>query len=143
MICVYCGEKTKVVNSRQQRRNNNVWRRRRCQKCLAVFTTQESPDLASTLMVNQNGAYRPFLSDLVYTEILLALQDRKNCYTEAREITSTVIRNLLKLPSSPVFEPKQISQEISKVLKRFNKRSWMRYVAEHPSLQTKRLGSRG
>src|SRR3989338_4352012 len=135
MNCLYCGSKTSVINSRKQRRNNNVWRRRRCQKCLAVFTTQESPDLTSTLMVNQNGAYSPFLSDLLYTEILLALQDRKNCYIEAREITNTVIRHLLKLPSSPLFKPEQISQATAKVLKRFNRRCYLRYAAEHSSLE--------
>lgn len=137
MVCLYCGGKTKVFNSRRQRRNNQVWRRRRCLKCLAVFTTQESADLTSTLMVMQNGVYKPFLSDLLYTEILLALQDRKNCYIEAREITNTVIRHLLKLPSSPLFELSQISAAAAKVLNRFNRRSYLRYAAEHESLQAK------
>lgn len=134
MVCIYCGGQTKIFNSRLQRRSNTKWRRRRCSKCLAVFTTQESPDLASTLMVSRNGAYEPFLTDLLYTEVLLALQDRKNCYIESREITSTVISKLLKLPSSPLFKPAQISRETAKVLKRFNRRSYLRYAAEHPSL---------
>lgn len=135
MKCIYCGSTTRVVNSRLQSRSNSKWRRRRCQSCQAVFTSLESPDLASTLMVKQNGTYKPFLSDLLYTEILLALQDRKNCYEEAREITETVIINLLKLPSSPLFSPTQITNETAKVLKRFNKRCYLRFAAEHPSLE--------
>ena len=135
MVCLYCGGKTRVFNSRKQHKGNSVWRRRRCQRCLAVFTTQESPDLASTLMVSQSGVYTPFLADFLYTDILLALQDRKNCYIEAREITKTVIRHLLKLSTSPLFEPRQISVETAKVLKRFNKRAYLRYAAEHESLQ--------
>jgi len=73
---------------------------------------------------------------MLFTEVLLALQDRKDCYLAAREVTSTVIRELLKLPDKPRIEPKQISQAAAKVLKRLDKRAYLRYMAEHPSLQT-------
>jgi transcriptional regulator NrdR family protein len=72
---------------------------------------------------------------MLFTEVLLALQDRKDCYLAAREVTSTVIKQLLKLPNKPRIEPKQISEATAKVLKRLDKRAWMRYAAEHPSLQ--------
>ena len=73
---------------------------------------------------------------MLFTEVLLALQDRKDCYLAAREVTSTVIRELLKLPDKPRIEPKQISEVTVKVLKRLDKRAYLRYMAEHPSLQT-------
>lgn len=133
MVCLYCGMKTRVTNSRRQARNNNVWRRRRCQSCGALFTSVESPNLSSTLSVNRLGAYEPFLEDLLFTEILLALQDRKDCYSAARELTNSVIRNLIK-EDGAVFTPNQISQAAAKVLKRFSRRAYQRYAAEHPSL---------
>jgi len=135
MVCLYCHSKTRVTNSRHQKRNNQVWRRRQCQACRAVFTSHEAIDLSSALLVG-SGRSTPFISDMLFAEVLLALQDRKDCYLAAREVTSTVIRELLKLPDKPRIEPKQISQAAAKVLKRLDKRAYLRYMAEHPSLQT-------
>ena len=135
MVCVYCGHETKVTNSRWQKRNNQVWRRRKCVVCKAVFTTHEAVDLPSALLVQSGASTKPFLPDLLFTEVLLALQDRTNCYVDAREVTNTVIKQLLKLPESPLFTPQQISQAASKVLGRLDKRAQLRFVAEHPSLQ--------
>ena len=103
-------------------------------KCLAIFTTHESIDLSSTLRVGSGSSLQPFLVDMLFTEVLLALQDRKNCYIDARELTNTVIQKLLKLPEAPLFTPQAISAVTSAVLKRLDKRAWHRYAAEHPSL---------
>ncbi|MDO8591985.1 MAG: hypothetical protein Q7R60_03655 [bacterium] len=138
MVCIYCGGDTDVVNSRAQKRNNQVWRRRRCKACHAVFTSHEAIDLSSALVVG-SGRPTPFLGDMLFTEVLLALQDRRDCYLAAREVTSTVIKELLKLPGLPKIEPQQISQATAKVLKRLDKRAHLRYLAEHPSLQSKKL----
>lgn len=134
MICLYCKADTSVTNSRLQRRSNNVWRRRQCKACRAVFTTHEAIDLGSTLLVAKKPP-QPFKTDLLFTELLLALQDRKDCYTAAREATHTVIQKLLKLSNKPLFEPRQISRETAGVLLKLDKRAYLRYVSEHPSLQ--------
>lgn len=134
MVCVYCGGKTKVTNSRHQKRNNQVWRRRQCLKCKSIFTTNESIDTSSALFVDKDGYLEPFLDDLLFMEILLALQDRKEAYTASREVTNTVTAKLLKLPEKPVFLPTTISKTTSEVLKRFDQRAYLRYTAEHPSI---------
>lgn len=135
MLCIYCSGETNVTNSRKQKRNNQIWRRRRCEACEAVFTSHEAIDFSSALMVSSRSSTHPFLTDMLFTEVLLALQDRKDCYKAAREVTSTVIGQLLKPPVATVIETKQISQAAAKVLKRLDKRAWMRYAAEHSSLQ--------
>jgi len=76
------------------------------------------------------------MPDRLFTELLLAMQDRKDCYEAAREIAATILRNLIKRPEKPLYEPQTISFETAKVLKRFDKRAWLRYVSEHPSLQS-------
>jgi transcriptional repressor NrdR len=134
MVCIYCGAETKVNNSRLQRRNNQVWRRRECLDCQAVVTTIESLDYSSSLLVESSRGYEPFLADRLYTELLLSLEHRKSCFTDARELTLTIIRNLLKQPGSPVFSPKQISNETLSVLKRFDKKAWHKFSAERTSL---------
>lgn len=134
MVCVYCGNETQVTNSRHQKRNNQVWRRRRCLKCRAVFTTIESTDYANALRVQDGSDFKPFLADLLYTEVLLALSDRKQAYIDAREVTATIIKALLQHKSSPLFSANEISQVTAGVLKRFDKQAWHRYAAEHPSV---------
>jgi len=135
MVCIYCGNQTKVINSRLQKRNNQVWRRRQCLVCQTVFTTHEAIELESVLSVSQNGQFSPFMPDLLLKELNQALQDRKDVYTASREVLGTVVTRLLALPQKPVFEPHDISKTASNVLKRFDRRAHLRYVADHPSLQ--------
>jgi transcriptional repressor NrdR len=132
---MYCGHETRVTNSRMQKRNNQVWRRRQCEACKAVFTTHEAIDLSSALLVDLGASTQPFLTDRLFADVLAALKDHKDRYIATREVTSTVIKNLLKSEQSPSFKPKEISKATDKVLKRFDKRAHLRYAADHPSLQ--------
>jgi transcriptional repressor NrdR len=134
MVCIYCTGETQVFNSRPQKRSNQIWRRRRCLTCQATFTSLEGVDYTNVIRVDEDGAFKPFLTDLLYTEVLLALSDRKNAYIDAREITSTIIKSLMQLPSHPLFKASDISRATAKVLERFDKRAWHRYAAEHPSV---------
>jgi transcriptional regulator NrdR family protein len=132
MVCVYCGNETKVTNSRLQKRNNQVWRRRECLVCHAVFTTHEVLDYSTTLLIDDNGVSKPFLADLLYSDILETIKHGNDAYTTARELTSTVISKLLK---NEEITPKTISKTTAEVLKRFDRRAYLRYLADHPSLQ--------
>lgn len=134
MQCLYCKSDTRVGNSRLQRRNNQVWRRRVCKRCGAVFTTHEAIDLSSTLLVVVSGVPRPFVVDMLYTELLLAMSHRQNAYLDAREATNTVIKRLLELPGKPLYSTSQISLITAEVLKKLDKRAYLRFAAEHPSL---------
>jgi transcriptional repressor NrdR len=135
MVCIYCGGETKVTNSRRQKRNNQVWRRRQCLACQSVFTTHESVELESALSVNKGGRLRPFLPDLLLQDLMLSLRDRQDAYTASREVMGTIVRRLLSLPQKPVFTAPDISKEAATVLKRFDKQAHLRYLADHPSLQ--------
>lgn len=135
MVCIYCGGKTKVSNSRLQRRNNQVWRRRECLACQSVFTTHESVELQGALAVIHDGRNTTFLPDLLLNELMMALKDRKDVYTASREVLGTIVRQLLTLPQKPLFKPGDISKTTAEVLKRFDKPAYLRYLADHPSLQ--------
>lgn len=135
MVCIYCGGETKVINSRLQRRNNQVWRRRECLECGAVFTTHEVIELESALIVDNNGQNEPFLADLLLKELMQALQHRKDVYTASREVMGTIVRQLLALPQKPVFKSTDVSAVTASVLRRLDRRAYLRYAAEHPSLQ--------
>jgi transcriptional repressor NrdR len=135
MVCIYCGGDTRVINSRLQRRNNQVWRRRQCIVCQSVFTTHESVELETSLSVELDGQSVPFLPDLLLNELTQALKHRTDVYTASREVLATIVRKLLTLPQKPLYIPSDISKTTSEVLKRFDKRAYLRYLADHPSLQ--------
>jgi hypothetical protein len=66
---------------------------------------------------------------------MMALKDRQDVYTASGEVLGTVVRKLLTLPQKPLFTPADISKATAEVLKRFDKRAYLRYVADHSSLQ--------
>ena len=133
MICLYCGGQTKVTNSRRQKRNNQIWRRRQCLVCGAVFTTHEAVELESALSVSRDGRNTAFLPDLLLNELILALKHRPDAYTVAREVLGTIVRRLLALPQKPVFSASDITSVTTEVLKRFDRRAYLRYSADHPA----------
>lgn len=120
-----------------------MWRRRRCLDCYRVFTTHEAADLGAVFSVSKQGKKEPFLADKLYTEVLLALQDRKNCYNDAREATATIIRQVLEGSPETTIPSGVISEAAASVLKKLDKRAWMRFVAEHPSQVNKEPTSTG
>jgi len=103
--------------------------------CQSVFTTHEAIELQSALSVNKQAVLQPFLPDLLLKELMWVLQDRKDAYTASAEVLATIVRKLLTLPQKPVFSPVDIAKTTAQVLKRFDKRAYLRFVAEHPSLQ--------
>lgn len=135
MICLYCNGETKVVNSRLQRRNNQVWRRRQCLSCQSVFTTHEAVELQSALSVSKDGLNRPFLPALLQNDLSEAMKHRKDAYTASGELLGTIVRKLLTLPGKPQYSPSDISKVTAEVLKRFDRQAYLRYLADHPSLQ--------
>ena len=135
MVCIYCGGKTKVTNSRYQRRSNQVWRRRQCLACGALFTTHEALELESALSVNRHGRLEAFRPDLLLEELHRAMHNQKDAHTASKEVLATIVRKLLDLPQKPVFVPTDISKAAAEIIKRFDKSAYLRYVADHPSLQ--------
>ena len=135
MVCIYCGGDTKVTNSRLQKRNNQVWRRRQCLACQSVFTTHEQIELQSALSVIRNGRNETFEPGLLLNELVRALWHRKDVYTASEELLDLIVRNLLRLPQKPLFKTADISETAAVVLKRFDRRAYLRYLADHPSLQ--------
>jgi len=134
MVCEYCGSPTSVINSRHQKRSNQIWRRRRCRGCGALFTTHESVYLPAAFSVNTRGQIKPFVPDKLFAEILLCLQDRSDVYIAARELSATITRKLLKRAADGLISSQDISAQAAVVLKRFDRQAYLRYLAEHPSL---------
>lgn len=131
MVCIYCGEKTQTVNSRGNSKGHQVWRRRKCTNCNAVFTTDEQADLGLAIRVKTESSLQPFLYEKLYSDVYDSLTHRKTAYTDAKGLTATIISKLIPCKSG-VLETKEIKEAVFSVLNRFDKAAATHYQAHHP-----------
>jgi transcriptional regulator NrdR family protein len=133
MVCIYCEGPTRVINSRLQRRTNQVWRRRSCEKCPAVFTTLEAAVLETAVVVhNAANEIRPFIRELLFLSIYESCKHRPTALTDARELTQTVLQQLRPLMSTGSLTTADIAQQTIAVLRRFDAAASTMYGAFHP-----------
>jgi len=132
MLCIYCGGKTQVTNSRLQKRLNNTWRRRECTKCHSVFTTEEKAELSTGLTFSgSNGKIRPFSRDKLFVSIYEALKHRESPEDDATALTATVVALLTSGGAAPALKRVDIITAVLDVLRRFDEAAAVQYGAYH------------
>lgn len=133
MICIYCGGKTGITNSRPQKRSHSTWRRHHCPQCGATFTTQERVDLAASVaFVDAKGVDRPFLRETLLQSLYESLGHRRQALSEALSLTDTVINKLLPQVNQAALNRDVVAQTAHQVLSRFDKAAAVHYQAYHP-----------
>ena len=137
MECIYCGKKTKVTNSRPQKKDHQTWRRRECLSCHATVTSVEGLDLRGSLRAEKrNGQIEPFERDKLYISIYNAINHLPDAAVIASHLTATVLRHLLDVkPLDPVISTRIIAEQSAKVLRRYNAASAVRYLSFQTNLQ--------
>ena len=133
MVCIYCGGRTHVTNSREQKRVEHIWRRRACGKCQAIFTTIESADLSASLRVNHptTGQMEPFSRNKLFMSLVRALGHRSDALESADALTATSIAQLLKVRPGASIEVSAIRAHAHTALARFDKVAAISYAAYH------------
>jgi transcriptional repressor NrdR len=132
MVCIYCDSPTKVVNSRRQKKLMQVWRRRACSSCGAVFTTNELVDLSSSLAVRTTeGHLRPFSRDKLYVSIMRACGHRKAAIGDSGALTATIIAKLRRQTIAAELSPAQIMVTTLQTLQHFDNAAGVQYAAYH------------
>ena len=132
MKCIYCSAETRVINSRPQKRQNSIWRRRQCSDCAAVFTTSENVDLSKSLVVLHGKTLQPFSRDKLYLSVNDSLKHRKTATSDATSLTDTIISHLDAYALSGSIKNIDIAQTALLTLKRFDKAAATHYQAYHP-----------
>lgn len=133
MICIFCGHKLEVTNSRAQRKLNQVWRRRQCPDCKALFTTDERIDLSKSLRVQYNTKQiEPFWRDILFTSVYESCKHRDTAAKDATALTDTVITRVLRKKYGAIVTRDQLVAITTEVLRRFDKASLAHYKAFHP-----------
>ncbi len=133
MVCIYCESKTAVVNSRHQKRSNQVWRRRACVRCKAVFSTDELVNFERSVSVKyKNGILEPFSRDKLLISIHFACGHRKHPTADATALCATVINKLLPQIIQATIPKDNIINTVASALRRFDKAAAIQYLAYHP-----------
>ena len=129
MVCIYCGHKTEVANSRPKSKDSIVWRRRHCLFCSAIFTTYEIPDLDKSLRVKSSSSLlRPFLRDRIFIDVYTSISHRKDPLEDATQLTDTIISRLIAQKSS-IIQTSAIKHMTSQVLSNFDSAGNTYYIA--------------
>lgn len=132
MVCIHCGSETKVSNSRPQKRNNQVWRRRECLSCHAIFTTEETVQYSGAWTVrNAAGVVEPFSRDKLFLSLIRSLEHRKTALSDATALVETIIKKLASSVNNGTIETAQIVQITHVALNRFDSAASVSYSAFH------------
>lgn len=132
MVCIFCKSKTKVTNSRPQKRLGTTWRRRQCDKCLAIFSSIETPDLAASIRFRtRDGHLVPFERDKLFASLLKSLEHRRDAVTSASALCATIIAKTLETASGALVERQTLVSVCISTLEAFDKPAATHYHAYH------------
>ena len=132
MNCIYCRSETKVVNSRAQKRLNQVWRRRQCLGCGAVFTTEEGFEPSGSLVFDdQRTKPMPFNRDRLFVSLYNALSHRPDALEAATALSATILAKLVHNASNGCILRSEVILTARTTLARFDKTAETIYSAYH------------
>jgi len=133
MVCPYCSAKTDVVNSRPQKRLNQVWRRRHCSNCGATFSSIEGPAYDTVWRVKTaQGTLAPFQKNKLFLSVYKALEHREHAIDDATALVDTIVSQLRQQNTSAILEVSIITQTAHQVLQNFDTAGAVHYQAFHP-----------
>jgi transcriptional repressor NrdR len=137
MICIHCGNpKTSVTNSRPHKKRPSVWRRRACEQCGAVFTTQELVDVSDQLAVaHTDGSKTAFSIPVLMLNLSTVLQHRKTQADDAYWLAQTIAEQLFQSELAPL-ETSDIIQTAYQVLDRYDSAAAIQYGARYGVIAT-------
>jgi transcriptional repressor NrdR len=134
MVCIYCSDRTQVTNSRHNTGTNEVWRRRHCLRCQAIFTTYETADLTNSFVVKYSSKdLRHFTRELLFLSIYESCKHRDDAVAAAKTLTSTITSFLVKQSNqeSGIIERETLVRTCQEVIERFDPAAASVYKAYH------------
>lgn len=134
MICLNCSQKdTQVKNSRSSAGTAQIWRRRACRHCGAVFTTYETPD-SSTLKIVEPDEKKEddfSLGNLTISIYKVLPNDNDRVTRDhALWLAKTIENKLVRRKSRRVLRS-ELKKLIYETLKDFDEMAAMQYGIKH------------
>jgi transcriptional repressor NrdR len=132
MFCINCFHKnTSVVNSRPNKKQPGVWRRRQCGACGTIFTTRERPSLADNQPIHlSDGKTDTFNLGKLVISIAQAFTHAPKKGQYAALWLAQTVEDMLSTEREMI-TPQDIEATTHLVLKRFDELAAVQYAARH------------
>ncbi len=129
MKCCFCGyEDSKVIDSRSSEDGNSIRRRRECLRCGKRFTTYETIEDTTILVVKNNGTRQAYDAGKVRNGIIKACEKRPVSSAKidaiVNDITKTVYNSMDREVPSHV-----IGELVMEHLKNVDEVAYVRYAS--------------
>ncbi len=131
MKCIYCGcLESKVVDSRQNEDGTSIRRRRECMNCGKRFTTYETVESASMMVIKKDGSRQTFDIAKVKAGIMKACEKRPISITVIDKLVNDIQRTInnsleQEIPST------YIGELVMEGLKQIDDVAYVRYASVH------------
>jgi len=129
MKCAFCGKSdTRVIDSRPDKMDSQVRRRRECKKCLKRFTTHEKFSQSPIIIIKKDGRREDFNREKVLGGIKKACEKRAISIILIEETVDSIERDLretneLEIPA------KLVGEKIIKALKKIDDVAYVRFAS--------------
>ncbi|MDB5168261.1 MAG: hypothetical protein JWO55_519 [Candidatus Saccharibacteria bacterium] len=143
MFCINCFHKnTSVANSRPNKKQPQVWRRRTCSQCQSTFTTYERPSLADNKPIDlSDGSTDTFnLGKLILSISKAFTHSPDGAQYNALWLAQTV-EDTLSIERQTI-TPEDIAATTHQTLKKFDELAAVQYAAQHQLISSTRKRGR-
>lgn len=129
MKCIYCGYgESKVIDSRATSGDSAIRRRRECIKCGKRWTTYETVENTTIMVIKKDGSVQPFDKNKIITGILKACEKRPVSLIQIENIASTIEKKLKENMEHQVPSIK-IGEMVMDMLKPLDQISYVRFAS--------------
>lgn len=143
MFCINCFyPSTKVTNSRPNKKEPNIWRRRHCAKCNTTFTTRERPTLTDATEIQLPGGSKELFSlgKLTLSIAQAFSHSQRDAQYSSLPLAQTVENTLAS--QREIITPDDIEATVHQVLKRYDELAAVQYAAQHGLISSVRKRGR-
>jgi len=127
MKCAFCGcEENKVVDSRDTE-SGAIRRRRECNQCHRRFTTYETVEFVTVLVVKSNGERQPFSPAKVRNGILKSCEKRPVSINDIENLVADIEAKVYSWPEREI-STKQIGEFVMEGLKKLDEVAYVRFA---------------
>ena len=129
MKCPFCGKlNTRVIDSRPDKIDFQVRRRRECRKCSGRFTTHEKFVQVPIIIVKKDGRREDFNREKVLSGIKKACEKRAISINLIEETVDTIERDLRETNEREI-PAKLVGEKIIKALKKIDDVAYVRFAS--------------
>lgn len=129
MRCPYCGEQNdKVIDSRPNRDNSAIRRRRACLNCEKRFTTYEYIEDFPVLVVKRDGRKEEFNREKIMQGLFTACRKRRVDLEKLEHIADTIHEELMRSSNREVSST-MIGEKILSLLKEVDHVAYIRFAS--------------